>query len=757
MKNRKACSIIGWILLGSILCLPVSSNAQESSFLRIFVLSDDDGTPVSGANILIYNVDGEQESELVEAGVSDRDGFAEFRGILPERYLVKVRFVGFETHEEIIHIESGDRKEIRVFLNTSVEQFDDVVVEAQRELSTGEVGIRKVSVTDISRIPTPGPAGDLASYLQTVPGVVSVGDRGGELFIRGGTPDQNVVLVDNLPIIKPFHISNLFSTFSDQTVRNVDLYAGGFPAEYLGGTSSVIDVQLRPGNMREFGGDAAISPVIASIQVEGPIERDRRSLLINGRMSTVDRFGKSLSGEKISYNFFDIVSRYTIQGDDLSCNVTGIYTSDKGLINPERDLQQSWSNRVLGSRCLYHDVNLENSIEFTFGYTGYNSSEGAEGQIDRSSKTDQFYANVDLEKEVLGQLINYGFGINYKEYRTSIDERFTNLESFKLSVPSGRIYISTEIEFNEKMSIEPGVGSQISSNNSVSLEPRFRISYQPGGTDAREFSLALGRYNQLFSGISDQRDAGSVFTVLKPVDNEEPLPSAVHGIAAYQQKLGRWFTANVEGYIKHHKNTPIPKWTPEARLELETALADGLAYGFDLRMEYESPLFFAALGYGWSRINYEASSGDLGAWIEEPVFEFSPAHDQRHVLNALFSFELAGFETGVRWNFGSGRPYTKVFGFDMALNLRLQDPLVDPGTARTLYSEPYGSRQPVQHRLDVSVKRLFRITTGASITAEVGAINAYNRRNIFFLDLNTLQRVDQTPLLPYFSIKTRIN
>lgn len=734
---------------------PVTAFAQDSALLRVVVLSDDDGTPVTGANLLMY--DEHEEDELIKAGVSNRDGFHEFRDIQPDTYIIKIRYIGFQTHEERLAFQSGERKELRIYLKTAVEEFEDVVVEAQREITTGEVGVRRVSVTDISRIPTPSPAGDLASYLQTVPGVVSVGDRGGELFIRGGTPDQNIVLVDNLPIVKPFHISNLFSAFSDQTVRNVDMYAGGFPAEYVGGTSSVIDVQLRPGNMREFGGGAAVSPVIASVQIEGPIEKDRKSLLINGRMSTIDRFGEALSGEEISYDFYDIVSRYTFQGDDISCNVTGIYTSDKGLINPERDLQQSWSNRVLGSRCLYHDVNLENTIEFTFGYTGYSSSEGPRNQIDRSSKTDQFYANVGLEREVLGQMINYGFGINYKEYRTSIDERFTNLESFKLSVPSGRIYVSTEIDINNKITVEPGLGSQISSNNSVSLEPRFRISYQPAGTDKREFSLALGRYNQLFSGISDQRDAGTVFTVLKPVDNEEPLPSAVHGIAAYQQKMGRWFTANVEGYIKHHKNTPIPKWTPEARLELETALADGLAYGFDLRMEYESLRFFAALGYGWSKINYEASSGDLGAWIEEPVFEFSPAHDQRHSLNVLFSYDLAGFETGVRWNYGSGRPYTKVFGFDMALNMRLQDPLTDPGTARTLYSEPYGSRQPVQHRLDVSVKRLFRITSVASVTAEVGAINAYNRRNIFFLDLNTLERIDQTPLLPYFSIKTRIN
>lgn len=741
-----------------ILWLPAHVNGQDTSLLRVFVFSDDDGTSVSGANVLMYDLDDEQqESELVDAGVSDRDGFAEFRGIQPGRYLIKIRFIGFETHEETITLRNGDRKEIRAFLKTSVEQFDDIVIEAQRELSTGEVGIRRVSVTDISRIPTPSPAGDLASYLQTVPGVVSVGDRGGELFIRGGTPDQNVVLVDNLPIIKPFHISNLFSAFSDQTVRNVDLYAGGFPAEYLGGTSSVIDVQLRPGNMREFGGGAAISPVIASMQIEGPLEKDRTSLLINGRISTIDRFGETFSGEKISYDFYDIVSRYTYQGDDISCNVTGIYTSDEGLINPGRDLQQSWSNRVLGSRCLYHDVSLENTIEFTFGYTGYSSSEGPENQMARSSKTDQFYANVDLEKEVFGQLINYGFGINYKEYRTTIDERFTNLESFKLSVPSGRLYVSTEIDLNDKITAEPGIGSQLSSNNSLSLEPRLRINYQPDGTNKQEFSIALGRYNQLFSGISDQRDAGTVFTVLKPVDNEEPLPTAVHGLAAYQEKLGNWFTANVESYIKNHKNIPIPKWSPEARLELETALANGLAYGFDVRMEYESPRFFAVLGYGWAKINYKASSGDLGAWIEEPVFEFPPAHDQRHVLNAIFSFEVAGFETGVRWNFGSGRPYTKVFGFDMALEPPVHDPLTFPGTARILFTEPYGVRQPIQHRLDVSVKRLFQLTSSASVEAEVGAINAYNRRNVFFLDVHTLERIDQTPLLPYFAIKTRIN
>ncbi|TVP97708.1 MAG: hypothetical protein EA359_19230, partial [Balneolaceae bacterium] len=509
--SSRLVAITGFIITNflALMLTPVIVTGQPGSLLRVLVFSDEDGLPVAGANVVLYKIANGEADDAAYVEVTNRDGFSEIRNIETDSYLLKVSFIGFETFEEVLIFESGDREERRVYLTPSVEILDDLVVEGERVLAAGEVGIRRISSEQISRIPTPSPGGDLASYLQTVPGVVTAGDRGGELFIRGGTPDQNLVLVDNLPIIKPFHISNLFSAFSDEAIGSVEMYAGGFPAEYLGNTSSVIDVHLKSGNMREIRANAAISPVIHSLHLEGPIQRDRKSLMVHGRKSDIQRYGETLTGEPVPYEFYDIVGRYTYQGDNISCYATGVYTSDSGLINPERSREQFWSNRVLGGRCLYYDTSLDNIIEFTAGYTGYRSTEGPRGVAERSSDVDQFYVHIDLQRILLNQNINYGFRLNYGVYNSVIDERFTNFDSFRSTQPVARFYISTEMELHENLTVQPGVGTQLSTNRNISFEPRFRLLYLPDGTNRRELSLALGKYNQLVSGIRDERDAGT--------------------------------------------------------------------------------------------------------------------------------------------------------------------------------------------------------------------------------------------------------
>jgi hypothetical protein len=222
---------------------------------------------------------------------------------------------------------------------------------------------------------------------------------------------------------------------------------------------------------------------------------------------------------------------------------------------------------------------------------------------------------------------------------------------------------------------------------------------------------------------------------------------------SYEQRLGNSVKLSVEGYARSYENIPVSKWTPEARIRIETANAKGLAYGFDGRFQVQRGKFFSSVGYGWSKINYEATSGDLGAWIAEPVFEFSPAHDQRHKLNAVLGYEFFGFETNVRWELGSGKPYTQIFGYDFAVRVPIQDPEEDPGTARTLFSRPFGERLPYYHRLDFSVGRAFNVSEVWGIQTEAGVINTYDRNNVYNFDINTLQRVDQTPLFPYLSVK----
>lgn len=730
----------------------VKTFAQDA-LIRTVVISSEDGSPMVGANVLIYSVG--DENELLYNCVTNPTGFCEIRGITPDKELeLRISYVGFAAHAERFILEPEERRTIRIELETEVGALEDeAVVIGDRMVTTGRAGVQRVSSDDIARIPTPGVDGDLVSFLQTEPGIVTTGDRGGDLYIRGGTPDQNLVLVDNLPVVKPFHVSNLFSAFSEEVVQNADVYAGGYGAEFSNAMSAVIDISLRPGNLRQYSGSGAISPYMVSFHAEGPIKRDKQSFLVMGRKSTIESIAPSLIDEEVPLNFGDFIARYTMQFDNMSCNVTGLYTKDSGEIIPTRQIRSEWSNTIFGTKCLAYDKELKYPIELWAGYSGYKNSERSNTEQERFSSLNQIYLNAGLREQIGDVAINYGFGVNFRFYDVLLSEKFADIRSVNRIIPIMSLYISGNWEVSEKFEVQPGLATQVSVDHAGGLEPRLRMAWKPDGSERQELSIAAGKYVQMFSGISDQRDIGAVFTVLQPIKLADKIPYSYHGIVSYEQRIGRSVKFNLEGYARSYTNIPVSKWTPEARIQIETANAKGLAYGFDGRLQVQRGKFFSSIGYGWSTITYEATSGDLGAWIQERVFEFSPAHDQRHKLNAVLGYEFFGFETNVRWELGSGKPYTQIFGYDFAVRVPIENPEVNPGTARTLFSRPFGERLPYYHRLDFSIGRQFRITDKWSMDTEGGIINTYDRNNIYNFDINTLQRVDQTPFFPYMSVK----
>ncbi|NGP75453.1 TonB-dependent receptor [Balneolaceae bacterium YR4-1] len=746
---------ISIVVLLSLLLLGIYSGKvyaqQQTTLLRAVVNAAEDGNPLPGANVVLID---EETEEVRYYCVTDSDGLCEIRNIRPgTNYLLRVTFVGYKAYRESVSFEAGERKIEQISLETAVTEIEEVRVEERRYITTGEAGVRRIDDVDIARIPSPGVGGDLASYLQTEPGVITAGDRGGNLFIRGGTPEQNLVLVDNMPVFKPFHISNLYSAFPDEIIQNVNMFAGGFGSEYTGATSAVIDVNLRPGNKVESRYGVEASPYLMGLQLEGPTKKNRQSYMLLGRFSTIEQFGPTLTGEDIPVQFYDIMGRYSIQESNVSCNFTALRTQDKGQIVPLRNIDHSWSNTVFGGRCVGFDEEFNYPVEATLGYSHFNNSEGAPDRTERNSSLGQIFMNIDMQQRLFGMAVDYGLGLNFRFYNTELAERFTSLQSFARKVAIVKLYSSFDWSPNSYFSLQPGLATQMSTDLQITFEPRIRMAWRPDGTDRQEISLAAGQYAQLMSGISDERDVGTVFTVLKPIEQNDPYPSALHGILGYQRRFGSNFSANLEGFVKKHENISVSKWDPEVGIEIETALADGLAYGFDLSFQFNGDRFFGSVGYGWSKVEYEAVSGDLGAWIEESIFEYNPPHDQRHKLNTVFSYEIGKFTANARWEFGTGRPYTQIFGFDVSVQVPREDPSVDPGTARTLFSHPYGERLPYYHRLDLSVSRAFEIGSGWKLDTQLGAINTYDRNNVFSFDFNTIQRVDQTPLLPYLSFK----
>jgi len=725
---------------------------MEEATLRVLVRSAEDGRPLQGASVVVRPPGA---AVPTDAGITDREGFHEMRGLPPGRYALAISYLGFRTHRDTLQLAAG-RRVYNVDLAVQPQALGEITIEAESGAAQRQAGQQTIRTTDIGRIPTPGPSGDLASYLQTLPGVVSVGDRGGQLYIRGGAPSQNRYLMDGLPVVQPFHISSFYSAFPQDIVQSADLYAGGFDARYAEATGSVLDVRLRPGNMKQFEGSAAAGPHLASVTAEGPLVRGSQSFLVSARYSLVEEVAAPLFDVDAPIGFYDVTGRYTLQRDNASCHITALRTRDRGSIGPNRDREFTWSNTVLGGRCFFLDERFGNAFSLRGGYTGYENGVGTAGAPEQTSSRWRVYLFLDQEQVLLGQPVEFGVHFTAGQYSADINQRFVDAQSLSRWQDMIRVYGTMDWAVSDRLTLSPSITGQVPATNlRILVDPRLRVAYRPDGTDQQELSLAAGLYHQIDEGLTDERDAGNVFTVWRPPAEDDPLPQSLHAIVGYRQRIGTSVEASVEGYAQRHANLLVSKWTPDAAATTASARADGVTYGMDARIEVRNGPLYGFVGYGWSSVTYEAATGDLGAWVDGEVFSFSPAHDRRHQLQAVASYEWQDVTANVSWELGSGRPYTQVYGFDLALELPGERPTEEPGTAQTLYERPYGERLPAYHRLDVSLERTFDLSDRLALDATVGAINAYDRSNLFYYDVNTLQRVEQSPLLPYVSLRLR--
>ena len=748
MLSRTLSLLLAAIVLGG------SAAAQTNGIVRGVVTSAEDGEVLQGANVILTGVD----SDIRRTAVTDANGFYEIRNVVPARYRVRTSYVGFATHQDTLDV-SAERRSYNVALSPTAQRLDEVRVEVERGGTQRQAGLQTVGAQDLDRIPTPGPGGDLASYLQTLPGVVAGGDRGGGFNIRGGKTSQNLFLVDNLPLIKPLHISNFYSSFPQGAVKGADVYAGGFGAEYMGKISAVVDVTLRKGNMQEYAGSASVSPFVSSARVEGPIEKGRQSFLAIVRRSTVEETGPLL-GRDVPLSFYDVTGRYSLQREGASCSLTGLRTHDKGRLSNERNTELSWSNTAVGGRCLLFGTGLDHALKISAGYTRFENSAGRVDSAERMAGLQRGFFDLEQEREMSWGTLQLGMRAQFTSYKFEVDQKFTFSQSGRPFGGALNAFGAVETELGEHFTFAPSLGFQIHSRTfPPTYEPRLRLTYRPDGTDQQEVSLALGKYHQMSQGITDTQDAGTEFTIWTPEPVTDTPPRALHGILGYQQQILDNLDVSVEGYVKDIANIAVPEWSVLDRFETNLTPAGGLTYGVDARVELTINSFYLFAGYGWSRVTYEAAQDDLGAWIEGSVFEFSPSHDQRHQVNVVSEFRVGDASANLSWEFGSGRPYTRAYGFDLAPDIasQLTPPVNESGQALVLFDEPHGGRLPPYHRLDASVSRPFDLSSRTTLEAKVGAVNVYDRRNIFYYDISRDNVVDQIPIYPYVSITVSVN
>jgi hypothetical protein len=734
--------------MAAALCaLPHAAAAQRAS-LQGIVLSSSTSGPLEGVTVSL-----ERNGRQVYRAVTDRNGFYQIGGIEPGTYTLRSRYIGYQPHEETVTLAIDERGRANFRLDTEPVQLEGITVTPPQAPRTPVLGRQVVTPADITRVPAPAGTGDLATYITTLPGVTTTSDRGGQVYIRGGTPAENLALVDGIPIYQPFHIVDFFSVFPEDLVSSADFYAGGFGARYASRTSSVLDVSLRDGNPHQVKGMASLSPFLAEALAEGPVAKDV-SILASARRSLIEETSGTLLGQTQPYSFDSELLKLTmVNGDNQRCSGLFLHTSDRGRLDPEETVSHvAWQNLLVGGRCVTQLTGFARLAEVSFSYSGFNNDAVSRGASLFHSRVRKVEHDAHLTTLIGTMLLYWGYHLAGEVAKYDLTELF-GIGRGEDAIFAGDAYLESALPLGRTLEVRPGI--VLDALPVTGLEPRVRASWQPFGGPNQTLQGALGVYRQNLVGASDIRDATSAFTAWMAAPDDQPL-RATYASLGWRQSLADRLRLSAEGYYKWMKHIPVPVWRATAAFTTELTQADGTSYGADARLEYTVPHLYAFLGYGWSWTQYQATQAQFASWYGEPVQSYHPPQDRRHQVNAVVSLDVAGFKASGRWQYGSGLPFTRPLGFDEAFNyaVDLYDISKSYGTARVLLDRPFNGRLPTMHRLDLSLKRDFELPIG-KLEAQLGAINLYDRRNMFYYDIYTARRVDQLPLAPYASVVLR--
>ncbi len=740
----------------------ITASAQQA-LMRGFLTDVSSEQPLQGATIVLS-----QSGNIVMGSASDGDGFFTINRIPPGRYILRISYIGFTIIEEEIEIGIGQLIERSFALSPNTAEIGEVVVEAEMVGGVTQVvaGLESVVPAEIKRVPVPGVSGDLAAYIQTVPGVVVQGDRGGQLFVRGGAVDQNMAYLDGLPVYMPFHVLSVYSAFPEDLVDRADFYTGGFSARYGTRVSSVLDVRARNGNKQNFAGSAAIAPFLSSLTLEGPIVPGRVSVVASVRQSLIEELFPDLVGQKLPYRFGDKFGKvHALLGNSHSLSFTGLDTQDRGDIAGTKksvfgeteetvvsdSTEVSWTNRVFAGNYEYRSNRIPLTVQFTGGTSDMTNEFGPESNVERRSQLE----SIDLSTRLTYQFraFDLSAGSTYRQTKLSLflDDFFTDVTatSDELTEISSHVELTSEPMWG-KVTINPGVHLySVPDRSKHIVEPRFRVSYWPAGQKGRhQINASWGIFNQTISGLSDERDLGTVFYAWVTAPEGAPITNSQHAILGYNVRLFPWLNGALEGYFKQYDHISVPIFSPFPRFTTTLEDASGQAYGFDARLSAENrPFWFDSvldgyISYAYSKVEYDTES-----------YVYNPSHDRRHQLNALLHAQKGEVGVTINWQYGSGLPYTQSGGFDEWYLLTPDvDVSTEAGIDRIIYSKPYNGRQPTYARVDVWLER--RVEKGRYVgTLRAGAVNLFNRSNLFYYDLFTFKRVDQLPFLPSVGLK----
>jgi len=754
------------LLFAALLGSSFGDASARQALIRGFVTDSTTEQSMQGATVVLRT-----QAGTTLGTTTDGDGYFILRRIPPGRHTLSITFIGYRPYQETLTLEANTEVQRQAALVEQEATLDEVVIRAEGEGTVTAVaaGLQTVVPAQIERVPMPGVTGDLASYMQTVPGVVVQGDRGGQFYVRGGALDQNLALIDGLPIYMPFHILSFYSAFPQEIIDNAGLYTGGFGARYGTRISSVVDVTTRNGNKQKPAGEISLAPFLSTARLEGPLIKNKVSVIASVRESFVEAVMPNLLGQRFPYRFGDRFGKvHAFLNASNSFSLTALHTRDRGdLAGSSQDFkgdavssavtdsnQVAWENLVLGGRYVFLPGFAPLVAEITGGYSAMTNEFGTAEARERTSEIRSVDAAAHFTYFFRDAEIRFGATVRTSTFEFALGGLFQELETGKEDLTEASAYLESALPLMDgRLRLTPGLNVyNLPNRNKQWVEPRLRLTWLPtGSTGRQQIHAAWGLYHQAFVGLNDERDVGNIFTAWTITPRDAGLPESMHAILGWSMRIAPWVSVAAEAFYKDFSNLSVPIFSAFPRFTTALQPADGEAMGFDVRLDLrDQPFYFESVldgyvSYALSRVAYRTEQAT-----------YHPSHDRRHQINALLHAQRGPVGMTIQWQFGTGLPFTRSAGFDVWHLLTPDvDVTRDPGQERVLYSAPFGGRQPIYQRLDAWLERAIERTHTVA-TLRAGALNLFNRDNLFYYDLFSLNRVNQLPFVPSVGFKLEL-
>lgn len=763
----------------SLLIVTCSIGAFAQDFVvRGFIYEKETGEPAPFTKVRVV--------ELNQGVVTDLNGFFQIPKLPAGEFTIEITNVQFQTITEKITTEASGILDLRYEMESGTVLTEiEVTAEDKQKTTNVQTSVVKMDQKSIERIPSIGGEADVISAFSITPGVVTTGDQGGQLYVRGGTPIQNKILLDGMTIYNPFHSIGFFSVFDTEVIKNVDIYTGGFNAKYGGRISSIMDVTYRDGNKKKFGGKISASPFMGRAVIEGPLYKDKNgtgksgTFILSAKRSLLDLTSETLypwvnDGDGLPFTFTDVYGKMTFNaGTGAKVSLFGFSFNDR--VNYTNIADLSWKSAGGGMNFSLVPGNSPVFIEGHLNASKYELNLEENLLQPRSSSIFGFDLGFDFTY-FLKNSSELAYGINVGGFNTN----FLTFNEFGREISDENFTVEVSAYLNYRLVknrwvVEPSFRAQYYATlGTISPEPRLGIKYN--ASEKIRLKASGGRYSQNFTSASSDRDVVNLFNgfLSAPTnvqssfvtengktitDIRNGLQYAWHAVAGFEVDLTKRLTLNVEGYYKDFtqlSNINTNKLYQDIAefnqiddvYKKDFILESGRAWGIDALLKYSSSRLFVWTVY---------SLGKVDRW--DGFTEYAPVFDRRHNANIVVTYlfgKKKDIEISLRWNYGSGLPFTPTKGFyqgeSMSGGVSTDYTSTNPTTFETLLGDLNSERLPDYHRLDITAKKQIEFKNKTNMEIVVGVTNVYNRKNIFYVNRATNEKIYQLPVLPSLGV-----